>query len=157
VCVISRRKPYAYVQEVSVENGPEEAWCVSTEHGTIISRDGDCVTISGNCEAMFLMMQRPEPDDFVIATGETHTVRQLVECAFGYAGLDWRRYVRLDPEYLRPTEVDNLRGDAAKAKRLLGWEPRTRFDGLVRLMVDGDAQLLREELEGVEARLSRET
>ncbi len=99
-------------------------------------------------EAMWLMLQQDEPDDYVIATGETHTVGELVEEAFSYAGLDWRDHVEIDPKYYRPAEVDYLLADASKAKRVLGWEPRTRFEDLVRLMVDADIQLLEDELSG---------
>jgi hypothetical protein len=149
VCTISRRKPYAYVQDVSVEDGgPEEAWCVSTKHGSIVTRDGDCVTISGNCEAMIRMLQHHEPDDFVIATGEAHTVREFAELAFARVGLDWEQFVEVDPRYFRPSEVDYLMGDASKARRVLGWTPKTTFEDLVRLMVDADVRLLEDELAG---------
>jgi GDPmannose 4,6-dehydratase len=89
-------------------------------------------------EAMWLMLQAPEPDDFVVATGEMHTVREFVESAFSTAGLDWREYVVIDPAYFRPTEVDELCGDASKAAAKLGWQPRTRFADLVRMMVEAD-------------------
>jgi GDPmannose 4,6-dehydratase len=88
--------------------------------------------------AMWLMLQQPEPDDFVIATGEMHTVRELCGTAFALAGLDWRDYVRVDPEYFRPTEVDELCGDASKAERVLGWRATTRFNDLVRMMLAHD-------------------
>lgn len=94
-------------------------------------------------EAIWLMMQQPEPDDYVIATGETHSVREFLEEAFSYAGLDWREYVEIDPRYFRPSEVDLLVGDASKAREKLGWQPRTTFKELVRLMVDADMELLR--------------
>jgi GDPmannose 4,6-dehydratase len=137
------------VQGAYVENdGPEEAWCVSTSHGTIISRDQDCIAISGNCEAMWTMLQHNEPDDFVIATGESHTVREFVERAFARVGLDWEKYVRIDPRYYRPSEVDHLCGDASKARRVLGWAPRTTFAQLVDLMVDADIELLEDQLAG---------
>ena len=99
-------------------------------------------------EAMWLMLQHDEPDDFVIATGETHTIREFAELAFGRAGLDWQRYVKVDPRYYRPAEVDFLRGNPAKAKRILGWEPRTTFTQLVELMVDADIKLLEDTLAG---------
>jgi GDPmannose 4,6-dehydratase len=89
-------------------------------------------------EAMWLMLQQPGPDDYVVATGEMHSVRELVEAAFGYVGLDWETHVRIDPRYLRPTEVDELRGDASKAARILDWRPRTRFAELVRIMLAHD-------------------
>ena len=93
-------------------------------------------------EAMWLMLQQERADDFVIATGETNTVRRCVEIAFDRVGLDWERYVKLDESLLRPAEVDLLVGDSAKAKRELGWEPQTSFDELIRLMVDADLKLL---------------
>ena len=93
-------------------------------------------------EPMWLMLQQDEPDDYVIATGETHSVREFLEEAFSYAGLDWRGHVEIDPKYYRPAEVDLLVGDASKAKRKLGWESRTTFKELVRLMVDADLKLL---------------
>jgi GDPmannose 4,6-dehydratase len=96
-------------------------------------------------EAMWLMLQQSEPDDYVVATGESYTVRQFVERAFGHAGLDWEEHVAFDPRYLRPTEVDALQGDATKARRLLGWTPRVSFDELVRMMVDHDTELAAQE------------
>jgi GDPmannose 4,6-dehydratase len=99
-------------------------------------------------EAMWLMLQQDQPDDYVIATGETHSVREFLEEAFGHVGLDWQRYVAQDPRYLRPAEVDLLLGDASKAKRQLGWAPKTKFRDLVRLMVDADLKLLKDHQEG---------
>jgi GDPmannose 4,6-dehydratase len=99
-------------------------------------------------EAMWLMLQQAQPDDYVIATGETHSVSEFLELAFVHAGLDWKRHVEIDPHYYRPAEVDELIGDASKARRQLGWEPRTRFADLVRLMVDADIALLRAFREG---------
>jgi GDPmannose 4,6-dehydratase len=89
-------------------------------------------------EAMWLMLQQPEPDDFVIATGETHSVRELCDLAFSHVGLDYKKYVVTDPLYLRPTEVDLLQGDASKAREKLGWQPKVKFPDLVRMMVDAD-------------------
>jgi GDPmannose 4,6-dehydratase len=89
-------------------------------------------------EAMWLMLQQPEPDDFVVATGEMHSVRELVAAAFALVGLDPERYVAIDARYFRPTEVDELCGDASKARRVLGWKPRTTFHDLVRLMLEAD-------------------
>ncbi len=86
------------------------------------------------------MLQADEPDDYVLATGETHSVREFLEEAFGYAGLDWQQYVRLDERYLRPAEVDLLIGDYSKAREQLGWEPTVRFPELVRMMVDADRE-----------------
>jgi GDPmannose 4,6-dehydratase len=99
-------------------------------------------------EAMWLMLQQPEPDDYVIATNETHSIREFLDVAFEHAGLDWRKYVEIDPRYYRPAEVDLLIGDYSKAKKKLGWEPKTKFVDLVKLMVDADIQLLRDHMEG---------
>jgi GDPmannose 4,6-dehydratase len=92
--------------------------------------------------AMWMMLQQPDPDDYVIATGESHSVRELVEVAFGHAGLDWQTHVRLDPALIRPAEVDHLIGDASKARRVLGWEPSVSFKRLVEMMVDADVARL---------------
>ena len=96
-------------------------------------------------EAMWLMLQHSAADDYVIATGEMHSVRELVETAFGCVGLEWERYVKIDPRYLRPTEVDLLVGDPAKARRELGWQPKVTFQELVRLMVEADLELAERE------------
>jgi GDPmannose 4,6-dehydratase len=96
-------------------------------------------------EAMWLMLQQEEPDDYVVATGETHSVRELLEEAFSYAGIDWRKHVEIDPRYYRPAEVDLLIGDPSKAKRKLGWEAKTKFKDLVRLMVDADMETAKKE------------
>jgi len=92
--------------------------------------------------AMWLMLQQNQPDDYVIATGESHSVRRLVELAFDHVNLDWQRHVRLDPKFLRPAEVDHLIGDASKARAALGWRPEVDFAGLVRMMVDADVNRL---------------
>ena len=92
-------------------------------------------------EAMWLMLQAAEPDDFVIATGENHSVREFLDEAFGYLDLDWNEFVATDPRYYRPAEVDMLLGDSSKARRILGWEPKVSFKELVRLMVDHDLEL----------------
>jgi GDPmannose 4,6-dehydratase len=107
-------------------------------------------------EAMWMMLQHDEPDDFVIATGESHTVREFADLAFARAGLEWERYVEIDPRYYRPAEVDYLRCDASKARRVLGWRPRTSFRELVELMVDADIALLEDELSGRLVRQDRE-
>ncbi|MCI0652247.1 MAG: GDP-mannose 4,6-dehydratase [Planctomycetes bacterium] len=93
-------------------------------------------------EAMWLMLQQPKPDDFVIATGQTHSVRDMVAVAFAHAGLDWQRHVKTDPRFVRPAEVDLLVGNAAKAKARLGWSPKISFERLIREMVDADVALL---------------
>jgi GDPmannose 4,6-dehydratase len=89
-------------------------------------------------EAMWLMLQQEEPDDYVIATGEVHSVRDFVEAVFKYIGLDWQQYVKVDPRYVRPAEVDILVGDASKARKKLGWKPKVSFEELVKMMVDAD-------------------
>jgi GDPmannose 4,6-dehydratase len=93
-------------------------------------------------EAMWLMLQQDEPDDFVIATGEVHSVRRLVEVAFAHAGIDTSDHVRIDERFLRPAEVEHLVGDASKARDKLGWTPRTSFDEMIQRMVDSDLELL---------------
>ncbi len=107
-------------------------------------------------EAMWLMLQKEEPDDFVIATGESHTVREFVEQAFDRAGLDWERHVEIDPRYFRPAEVDFLCGDPSKASEQLGWKAQTSFEDLVALMVDGDIRLLQDEQAGRLVRVDRD-
>lgn len=92
--------------------------------------------------AMWLMLQQEKPGDFVIATGKTHSVQEFVEAAFGYVDLDWKKYVKKDPRFMRPAEVDMLVGDAGKAKKVLGWEPEYDFDGLVEMMVKEDLKRL---------------
>ncbi|MBM3837274.1 MAG: GDP-mannose 4,6-dehydratase [Verrucomicrobia bacterium] len=99
-------------------------------------------------EAMWLMLQQEKPDDYVIATNETHSVREFLEVAFGHVGLNWKKHVEIDPRYYRPAEVDVLIGDCSKARKQLGWEPKTRFADLVKLMVDADVQLLKDHREG---------
>lgn len=105
-------------------------------------------------EAMWRMMQLDEPDDFVVATGETHTVREFVQIAFDYVGLDWEKYVEIDEKYFRPNEVDILQGDASKAERMFGWRPKVKLEALVKLMVDADNKLLADQIEGRLARIA---
>jgi GDPmannose 4,6-dehydratase len=93
-------------------------------------------------EAMWLMLQQDEPDDYVIATGKTHSVRELCEVAFSHLGLDYRDHVVSDPKFYRPAEVDQLVGDASKARKVLGWEPRVSFEELIHMMVDADLEAL---------------
>jgi GDPmannose 4,6-dehydratase len=97
-------------------------------------------------EAMWMMLQQPEPGDFVVATGEAFSVREFLEEAFNYVQLDWNQYVEIDPQYFRPTEVDYLLGDPSKATKTFGWRPKTSFRQLVRMMVDADVQLAQSEL-----------
>ncbi len=99
-------------------------------------------------EAMWLMLQQDTPDDYVIATNETHSVREFLELAFAHAGLNWQKHVEIDPRYYRPAEVDLLIGDYSKAKKRLGWEPKTKFADLVKLMVEADIKLLKDHREG---------
>jgi GDPmannose 4,6-dehydratase len=107
-------------------------------------------------EAMWLMLQADEPEDFVIATGETHTVREFVEAAFEHAGLEWEPHVEIDERYFRPSEVDVLLGDASKAEERLGWKPKVSFAELVKIMVDADVAELDDELAGKVTRFSHE-
>jgi GDPmannose 4,6-dehydratase len=107
-------------------------------------------------EAMWMMLQHDEADDFVISTGEAHTVREFAELAFARVGLDWERHVEVDPSYYRPAEVDYLLLDSTKARRVLGWRPTTRFEDLVELMVDADVELLADELAGRLVRTDRD-
>jgi GDPmannose 4,6-dehydratase len=94
---------------------------------------------------MWVMLQQEKPDDYVVATNETHTVREFIEACFGLLGLDWQEFVKFDPRYERPSEVDLLIGDSAKAKRQLGWEPKIRFKDLVKIMTDADLEVACEE------------
>jgi GDPmannose 4,6-dehydratase len=93
-------------------------------------------------ECQWLMLQQDRPDDYVIGTGASHTVKEFAQQAFAYAGLDWREHVEIDPRYFRPTEVDHLRADISKAKKKLGWEPKVKFHELVKIMVDADLELI---------------
>ena len=99
-------------------------------------------------EAMWMMLQQDKPDDYVVATGETHSIREFLDLAFGYVKLDWKKYVAIDPRYYRPAEVDLLMGDYSKAKKILGWAPKTSFPELVKLMVEADIKLLKDHREG---------
>ena len=107
-------------------------------------------------EAMWMMLQQDEPDDFVIATGEAHSVREFVQLAFDRVGLDWEPHTEIDPDYFRPAEVEALCGDPSKAREQLGWKARTTFEELVGLMVDGDVALLEDELAGRTVRVDRD-
>ena len=98
--------------------------------------------------AMWMMLQAQQPDDYVIATGATHTVRELCEVAFSHVGLDWQAHVKIDPQFIRPAEVELLLGDAGKARRILGWKPEVDFHGLVKMMVDADLARMRREMQG---------
>lgn len=99
-------------------------------------------------EAMWLMLQQDKPEDYVIATNETHTIKEFLEVAFGHVKLDWKKYVEIDKKYFRPAEVDLLIGDYTKAKKNLGWSPKTTFEALAKLMVDEDIKELKESMSG---------
>jgi len=99
-------------------------------------------------EAMWLMLQHDKPDDYVVATGESHSVRECLDIAFGALELDWKKYVEIDPRYFRPTEVDHLHGDPSKAMRVLGWKPKVSFRGLIEMMVKSDEEDVRSTLTG---------
>ncbi|MEN9577159.1 MAG: GDP-D-mannose dehydratase, NAD(P)-binding [Pseudomonadota bacterium] len=99
-------------------------------------------------EGMWLMLQQDKPDDYVLATGETHSVRELLDVAFSHAGLDWKEHVEIDPAYFRPSEVDLLQGDASKARAALGWAPRVGFKELIEMMVDADIERVRAKIHG---------
>ncbi len=107
-------------------------------------------------EAMWLMLQQEQPRDFVIGTGEAHSVREFLDEAFDYVGLDWQDYVRIDPRYYRPTEVDYLLADAGQAREVLDWQPRVHFAELVRIMVDADLELLARESPGAGQEILRQ-
>ncbi len=107
-------------------------------------------------EAMWMMLNRDHPEDFVIGTGESHTIREFLDEAFGYAGLDWHEFVDIDPNYFRPTEVDYLQSDPSKARNELGWKPKVCFSELVRIMVDADLELVGLECPGVGKRIVEE-
>jgi GDPmannose 4,6-dehydratase len=91
-------------------------------------------------EAMWLMLQQPKPDDYIIATGKNYSVREFLDEAFRYLDLDWNKYVEIDPRYFRPSEVDSLLGDASKARKILGWKPKVNFKQLVQMMVDAEME-----------------
>ena len=99
-------------------------------------------------EAMYLMLQQDNPGDYVVATGETHTIREFLELSFAQVGLDWQEYVEIDSRYFRPAEVDLLIGDASKAKKILQWEPKTTFKELVRIMTEADVNMLKDQMSG---------
>lgn len=141
-CVLlAQRKAYAYITEVQRIPYNDRVWCVTTKNGTMVIRKDNNVGVIGNCEAMWLMLQQLQPDDYVIGTGESHSVEEFVDAAFRYAGIpDWKQYVDIDPRYYRPTEVQNLVADPRKAKEKLGWEAKTKFADLVKIMVDAELE-----------------
>jgi GDPmannose 4,6-dehydratase len=98
-------------------------------------------------EMMWMMLQQDRPEDFVVATGETHSVKELVQIAFDYAGLDWEQHIKIDPRFVRPAEVDMLIGDPSKAEKLLGWKPQVSFQEMIKMMVDSDMRIVQEEID----------
>jgi len=140
VCLITKRKKYTYIQSTDLINdGHTKVWCVTTKNGTIVTRDRDCISVSGNCEAMWLMLQQKDADDYVISKGHTHSIRELLDVAFGYIGVDdWTPWVGQDPKFMRPAEVEYLLGKSDKAKRVLGWTPKVTFQQLIEEMIDHD-------------------
>jgi len=103
-------------------------------------------------EAMWLMLQQPKADDYVIATGETHSVKEFLKVAFEYAQLDWKKYVEIDKRYFRPTEVELLLGDSSKARKVLKWKPKVGFEQLVKMMVDADMELVKKQVYGLKGK-----
>ncbi|MBU1178593.1 GDP-mannose 4,6-dehydratase [Patescibacteria group bacterium] len=144
-CLISKRKKYAYVTDCKKEKSSEQIWCVTTKNGTIVTNKDSGIAVSGNCEAMWLMLQQKNPDDYVVATGENHSIKEFVQEAFKCAGVtNWQKHIQIDKRFLRPAEVDYLRGNCAKAKKKLGWKPKTSFKELVKIMVEADINKLRD-------------
>lgn len=156
--LITKRKKHQYIIEVKkINDGNKKVWCIKTKNGTIITRDNGCVSISGNCEAMWLMLQQDKPDDYVIATGENHSVREFVEKAGKLLdfNIEWQGegifekgvdvntgniIVEVVPKFYRPLDVTNLLGDPSKAKKILNWTPKVSFDELIKKMVDADLE-----------------
>ncbi|KKU89516.1 MAG: GDP-mannose 4,6-dehydratase [Microgenomates group bacterium GW2011_GWA1_48_10] len=141
--LIAKRKEYAYITEIETIPYRGKVWCVTTKNGSMIIRKDNNVSVIGNCEAMWKMMQQPEADDYVIGTGESHSVGEFVAEAFRVAGINgWKSYIEIDPRYYRPTEVEHLVADARKAKEKFGWAPKTKFEDLVKMMVEADIRAL---------------
>lgn len=135
----------------AVWRGSRPVWTTKLRWAISMCRDWGYAKGYKDVEAMWRMLQQEKPEDFVIATGETHSVREFLEEAFSHVGMDWEKYVQLD-NYERPAEVDLLIGDPAKAREKLGWSPKVTFKDLVRLMVDADIRKLDDELSGSRAR-----
>ena len=137
--LLAERKAYTYITEVCKVPYRDKVWCVTTKNGSMVIRKDNNVSVIGNCEAMWMMLQQPLPEDYVIGTGESHSVRDFVEASFVAAGIsNWNNYVGIDPRYYRPTEVEHLVADTRKAKEKLGWEPKTKFQTLVKIMIKHD-------------------
>ena len=137
--LLAKHKAYAYVTSINEVYCNDKIWCITTKNGSMIIRKDNNVSVVGNCEAMWLMLQQPKPDDYVVATGETHTVREFVELAFDFLKLDPKKYVAYNTKRdLRPAEVPLLLGDASKARKILKWKPSVSFPQLVKMMVEAD-------------------
>lgn len=136
----AKKSRHNFITEITKSSVEENIWCVETRNnGTIITKKNDTIFVSGNCRAMHMMLQAPDPDDFVIATGETHSIREFLALAFDIAGLgDYEKYIEIDPAFYRPAEVPDLKGDPSKIKKALGWEPTVKFEQLVKEMVLSD-------------------
>ncbi|VVB60035.1 GDP-mannose 4,6-dehydratase [uncultured archaeon] len=141
--LIALRKKYMYITDCTEEDHNENVWCVTTENGTIVTNKDNGIAVSGNCKAMWLMLQQKNPDDYVIATGETHSVKDVVQTAFEAAGIkDWEKYVKIDKSLLRPPEKYTLCGDSSKARKVLDWKPEVSFKELIKMMVEADIKLV---------------
>ena len=143
----AKKSVYQYVTDISKEQTSENIWCIKAKkNNTIITQKNKSTFISGNCRAMWMMLQHSEPDDFVVCSGESHSVREFLEIAFNKLDLDPYKYTEIDKSLFRPSEVDHLKGDCSKIKRILGWEPEISFDGLVTAMINHDMTLAQKEL-----------
>jgi len=165
--LLSKRKKYAYITKSRREVSKEKVWCITTNNGTVVTKKDEGIAVSGNCEVMWKILQQENPDDYVVGTAESHSVREFIEKAFFYVGISisWQgkgiktkgivdalhakikvppflkkgsTLIKIDPEYFRPNEVHYLCADIAKARQKLSWQPRVKFDGLVKIMVDYD-------------------
>ena len=133
----------------SATASPASSWdCRRNSCWAISTPSADWGYAGDYVQAMWMMLQQDKPEDFVVATGVKHSVREMAELAFSHVGLDWREHVKVAPQLLRPAEVNTLRGDAAKARRVLGWAPKLGFADLVHMMVDADMVRVRRELAG---------
>ena len=141
-CVlVALRKKYAYIIDCFEEESDEKVWCITTKNETIVINKSGGIAVTGNCKAMHLMLQQKKPSDFVIGTGESHSVRDFVTNAFAVVGIkDWQKYVETSEEFLRPSEVQRLIADPGRARKILGWKPETSFKELVKMMVETDLE-----------------
>lgn len=151
VGIVTKSKKYTYVQEVDLINdGTELVWCIETVNGTIITRDNECISISGNCRGMYLMLQQDKPKDYILSSGKTWSVRNFIDAAYRYFGEEARWFiddglpyaitngvtVRSVPQFYRPNEVDVLCGDSKRAREELNWQPKYDFEALVEEMIE---------------------